>query len=77
MRISSIPFMLYPIAWFLLALLAVALHGSYQRGKELDAVCEAIPSPEVTRVHPQNALEAEALIAQIQPETTQNDGKIT
>jgi hypothetical protein len=59
-RPNRIPelFMRNPAAWALAGLLAVALHGSYQRGKELDTVCEAIPWPEVTSTHPRNVLEA-------------------
>jgi hypothetical protein len=51
-----------PTAWILFGLLALALYGSYQRGKELDTVCQAIPWPVATRVHPQNSLEAAQLI---------------
>ena len=28
------------VAWFLFALLLIAAYGNYQRGKELDRVCE-------------------------------------
>jgi len=51
-------FMRNPIAWALLGILAVTLLGGYQRGKDLDTVCEAIPWPAFTRDHPLDALEA-------------------
>jgi hypothetical protein len=45
-----------PIAWILCALLAIVVYGNYQRGRDLDRVCEllgphvvAVPSPRTAR----------------------------
>jgi hypothetical protein len=49
-----------PVAWVLLILLLIALYGSYQRGRELDQVCEAIPT--ISHVPPRDYLEKAANI---------------
>lgn len=42
-----------PIAWILVVLLCMAEYGNYQRGRELDRVCELLGSHDVAVMSPQ------------------------
>jgi hypothetical protein len=60
-QISAI-FFQNPAAWFLFVLLLIALHGSYQRGRELDQVCEAVAIPALIHVPARDYMEKAASI---------------
>jgi hypothetical protein len=50
-------FLRNPIAWVLLAAFLIAEYGNYQRGRELDQVCEAMPDPILIQDHPRTPKE--------------------
>jgi hypothetical protein len=55
-------FLRNPVAWFLLALLLLAEYWNYEKGVELDAVCEAVPFADVLPYKPKTDLERAQLI---------------
>jgi hypothetical protein len=50
-------FLRNPIAWILMALLAAAEYGNYQRGRELDRVCELLGQHDLAVNPPRTAKE--------------------
>jgi hypothetical protein len=46
-----------PVVWMLVALLAVAEHGNYERGRELTRVCELLGPHDVAVGTPRTAKE--------------------
>ena len=50
-------FLKNPIAWILCVLLGIAGHGNYQRGRDLDRICELLGPHDVAVASPRTARE--------------------
>jgi hypothetical protein len=51
-----------PLAWLLLALFLLAEYWNYQRGEELETVCEAVPYADLLPYQPKTDLEKAQVI---------------
>ena len=51
-----------PVAWFLLALFLLAEYWNYEKGVQLDIVCEAVPYADLLPVNPKIDLEKAQVI---------------
>jgi hypothetical protein len=55
-------FLRNPVAWFLLFLFLYAEYFNYQKGAQLDTVCEAINTPALRSNMPESSLERAQVI---------------
>jgi hypothetical protein len=55
-------FFLNPAAWFLLALFLLAEYWNYEKGVQLDTVCEAIPFADLLPFNPKTDIEKAQVI---------------
>lgn len=72
MRVSekiSEAFFRNPLAWLLFALFRLAEYWNYEKGVQLDTVCEAVPYADFLRTNPKTDLEKAQVICEDRRET--------